>query len=112
MSHLQRPQKRNQVVLLAFRQTQVEAAIVEVHSIQQSSCRTVVEVWGSCGQCAQDRSLGLADIGTLAGNHGPPRVGGAKLLAGCLANQGVDRQTASVKRPKSRKIRDADVDRE
>src|SRR5205814_10112252 len=54
---LERLQERDQIRFLLRRHIQVEALIVKFNRIHQGSCRSVMEVWGACCQCSQDRSF-------------------------------------------------------
>src|SRR6266404_4425239 len=68
---LQRPQERDQIILLRLGEAQVEPLVVEVHGVGQRGRRAIVEVRRPPGQPAQDRSLEAPDVLPLAGDERP-----------------------------------------
>ncbi len=70
----------------------VEALVVELHNIVKCGCNAIMKIGCSSGQSAQNRPFDLADVGALAGDHGPARIG--NLVRGAIrALNGVDGQT-------------------
>ena len=84
-----------------------EPRVVELDHVGERRRRAVVEVWGARGQRAQDRSLELADVAPLAGDHRPSGIGRLHDLAGTPVTQGVERQFGCAPRGGG----DADVER-
>src|SRR5207253_1424475 len=67
-------QECDQISLLLICKPDIESLVIEVDDIEQGGRRAVVKVWSTRRQSSQDRSLDLADVGTLAGNQRSARV--------------------------------------
>jgi hypothetical protein len=65
---LEHAQEIKQVQLVLWAQDQAEALLIKMHDVKQGRSRAVMEVGGSGGKAAQDRSLDLAGMGELAIN--------------------------------------------
>src|SRR5215469_744975 len=110
-SSLKRTEKRDQVGFLLLGKTQAETPVVEIHYVLQACRRAVVKIRCARSQAAQNRSLGLADVGTFARDHGSSRIGDAEYFAGRPADKGIDRQAAGIERSQRREVSDANVQR-
>jgi hypothetical protein len=77
---LERIKEIDQVLLLCLRKANTKTLVIKVHDIEQSGCRTIMEVGRPRSEPTKDRSFDLADIGTVACNHRSARVGDHKNL--------------------------------
>ena len=77
-----------------------ESLVIKQHDIVQRRCGTVMEVRRASRKSAQDRSLNLANIGALSGDHRSTQVGdlvGRSGIRSRITEYGKDRQVINIK---------------
>src|SRR5215831_135449 len=77
----ERFKKGDQIVLFLVRKPDAEALVIEIHDVIESRCGSVMKIRRACSQSAQDWTFHFADIGTMAADECPARIGDPENLA-------------------------------